>query len=378
MARTRSDRGKSKAASGKPAARLRRRYFCSLSATPTRVFGPGIMGARLRALNTLADKWVNGTVLHFYFFDRETDRSSPEGVGTEVTWVGDEAQKRVVREAFRTWQDVGIGVRFAEVTSREDAEVRIGFMQGDGSWSYLGRQILYYGPNERTMNFGWPLEDDLDTALHEIGHTLGFPHEHQNPYSGIEWNAEAVYASLAAPPNEWPRETTHWNIIRKLSPMDVQGTVWDPDSIMHYPFEKGLIRRPVKYRRRDLVPAGGLSVRDREWVKRLYPPLRREPYEELRPGVSVLLHVSAGAQRDFSVSPAETRFYEFRTFGAVDSVMVLFEDEDGEPRYRAGDDDGGEDKNAYLRVRLQKGRRYVLRVRLYFSARPAEAAVMMW
>lgn len=378
MPRTRSEKPKAGAPSGSTAARLRRRYFCALSATPTRVFGPGVMGGRLRALNTLADKWVNGTVLHYYFFDRANDRSRLPGGTTEVSWVGSEAQRAVVRKAFQVWEGVGIGLRFVPVDSREDAEVRISFMQGDGAWSYLGRQILFWGPNERTMNFGWDLTDDLDTALHEIGHTLGFPHEHQNPHAGIEWDEEAVYASLAAPPNEWPRETTHWNIIRKLSRSEVEGTTWDPDSIMHYPFEKGLIRRPAKYRRQDLMPAGGLSARDRKWVRTLYPPLKDEPFEELQPGQSVRLNSSPGGQRDFAVSPAETRYYEFRTFGTSDSVMVLFEDENGELRYRTGDDDSGEDKNACLRIRLQKGRRYVLRVRLYFSERPNEVAVMMW
>ena len=29
-----------------------------------------------------------------------------------------------------------------------------------------------------------------DTALHGIGHTLGLPHEHQNPNAGIVWDVE--------------------------------------------------------------------------------------------------------------------------------------------------------------------------------------------
>ncbi|WP_265939207.1 M12 family metallopeptidase [Bacillus thuringiensis] len=45
------------------------------------------------------------------------------------------------------------------------------------------------------MNFGWYITrnpSEIDTAIHEIGHTLGFPHEHQNTKSGIEWDEEAV------------------------------------------------------------------------------------------------------------------------------------------------------------------------------------------
>jgi len=54
------------------------------------------------------------------------------------------------------------------------------------------------------MNFGEPLVGSprgFDTALHEIGHTLGLKHEHQNPYAGIVWDEEEVYAYTAKPPN---------------------------------------------------------------------------------------------------------------------------------------------------------------------------------
>ena len=69
--------------------------------------------------------------------------------------------------------------------------------------------------------------------------------------------------------------------------------------------------------------------------------------------------------------------YEIRTFGASDTVIVLFED-DGELRYLAGDDDSGQAFNARLQVKLLKGRKYVLRVRLYHENRAGETAVMMW
>jgi len=58
-------------------------------------------------------------------------------------------------------------------------------------------------PDERSMNFGWDISDEVDTAIHEIGHTLGAPHEHQNPNAGIVWDEEAVYNALAQPPNSW-------------------------------------------------------------------------------------------------------------------------------------------------------------------------------
>jgi len=60
-------------------------------------------------------------------------------------------------------------------------------------------------------------------------------------------------------------------------------------------------------------------------------------------------------------------------------VIVLFvEDADGKLRYIAGDDDSGSGRNARLVQRLDRGRNYVLRVRLYWSYRRGECAVMHW
>ena len=77
--------------------------------------------------------------------------------------------------------------------------------------------------------------------------------------------------------------------------------------------------------------------------------------------------------------PTVDRYYEFRTFGASDTVIVLFERR-GERRaaYVTGDDDSGEDRNAYIRRRLHAGRTYVLRLRLYYAADSGETAVMWW
>lgn len=366
---------------GEAAERETGRFYCALHERPTRVFAPGVTSERERLINLLGNKWVSGTVLRYYFFDRDTDGQNvllSDGTTQWRTWVGSEAQRAVVQRGFEAWKNVGIGINFQEVNDREEAEVRIGFMRGDGAWSWLGREILEHGPNERTMNFGWDLTraGEIDTAIHEIGHTLGFPHEHQNPKAGIEWDEETVYAALAQPPNNWDPQTTFWNIIRKLSASEVEGTSWDPDSVMHYPFGRGLIKKPEQYAD-GLQPAGGLSAKDKAWVKSLYP-LVQEVEEKLKPSQSVLLNISAGEQRHFTVTPEETRYYQFQTFGASDTVMVLFEDDNGQLRYRTGADDSGQDINASFRIKLIKGRRYVLRIRLYYSDRPGETAVMMW
>ncbi|MEN6373390.1 MAG: M12 family metallopeptidase [Smithella sp.] len=357
-------------------------FYCNVKPTIPREFGPGISADRVRAINTLSDKWVNGTELSYYFFDKPTDGMNvtmADGSVSFVSWRGAVNQMEAVRKGFKAWTDLGIGIRFREVASRDQAMVRIGFMSGDGSWSYVGRAILGIAADQRTMNFGWDVANDIDTAIHEIGHTLGFEHEHQNPFSGIVWDEEKVYAALANPPNSWSREKTFFNIIRKLPENSVAGTQWDPNSVMHYPFEAGLIQVPEIYKTQPLQPAGGLSARDQTYVKQLYPSQSPvSDFPELKLTQSMPLNISPGQQLDLRLSPTRSRNYEIRTFGTSDTVIVLFEDVNGELKYRGGDDDGGEDRNAYLKLRLSRDSKYVLRVRLYYADQAGETAVMWW
>lgn len=342
-------------------------HFCALPPVPERTFGPEVSAFRARLIVALDRKWVNGTKLRYYFFDEAPYRGKPE-------------EEDLVREGFGIWKDVGIGLEFEEIEDMDEAEIRIGFLRGDGAWSYVGRDVIDIpGQGERTMNFGWDLTRDrraVDTPIHEIGHTLGFPHEHQNPFSGIVWNEDAVYDYFGGPPNHWPRSTTFHNVLRKLSAGDVRGSEWDADSIMHYAFTAGLIDRPEEFRA-GIRPAGGLSARDTDQVRTLYPPLEEE-HPLLEPFRSHTLELEPGEQADFRVEPDATRSYTIQTFGSTDTVMVLFEDQDGDLKYMSGDDDSGLDTNARIRVRLYNGRRYVLRVRHYFSWGSGPTAVMAW
>jgi hypothetical protein len=146
---------------------------------------------------------------------------------------------------------------------------------------------------------------------------------------------------------------------------------------MHYPFGPGLIKEPAQYRN-GLSPAGGLSERDKTWVRTFYPPIGGPDYVELKPFESNKLALAAGEQRNFIIRPAATRYYEMRTFGTADTVIVLFEDDNGTQRYLTGDDDSGEGRNAYIRTKLIAGRSYILRIRLYYANRTGETAVMLW
>ncbi|MBT2411015.1 hypothetical protein J7I94_10640 [Streptomyces sp. ISL-12] len=357
--------------------------YCSLPQQPAPALPPGLAAERLGALVGGRRMWVNGTVLHYYFFDGDADASVITVPGTgrtrRVPWAGSEEQRELVRSCFREWRDLGIGLVFTEVGDRSEAELRIGFQAGDGSWSAVGKDALKVGLNERTMNFGWDLaaSGDRCTALHEIGHALGMLHEHQSPFAGIHWDDEAVYAELSGPPNHWSRDRTYFNILRKLDADEVNGAVWDPQSIMEYPFPSGLVLEPEQYRG-GLHPPGTLSAADKEFVLRWYPPADPSGPTALVPFRSVPLGLGAGEQADLVIEPPETRDYTVAVFGEGDTVVVVFEEREGEPRFLVGEDDGGTPHNARLRTRLVKGRRYVVRVRLYSSWGPGETAVMCW
>ena len=357
--------------------------FCGLPVVKERDLPDGIDSARARLIRVNEKKWVNGTLLTYYFFDKDSDGEYvhyTDGTREWKTWQASEEEKDVVREAFAAWKNIGIGLEFEEVDNRQDALIRIGFMQGNGSWSYVGRDIWGKPQDRRTMNFGWPLTrgaHGIDTALHEIGHTLGFPHEHQNPIAGIVWDEAKVISSLAGAPNYWDEAKARHNVLRKIDPDSVQGSNVDENSIMMYPLPAEWILGP-QHLTDGIDPAPGLSERDKEWVKTFYPPIDHRTDISLKPFESRLLDIEPGEQLNFEFVPDETRDYQISTFGRIDTVMVLYEIVDGKEVYLSGDDDSGQDLNSQIKRRFIKDRKYIVRLRLYSKYKSGVGAVMAW
>lgn len=136
--------------------------YCDVRPESAPDLRPNLNPQRASLIIRTRSKWMNGTVLKYYLF----------GDGSDSRLAGAAAQLDAVREAFDRWKSVGIGLEFRVVSDSREAEVPISFDQSDGSWSYVGRDLLGISAGQPTMTFGWDLTTDWGrvTALHEIGH----------------------------------------------------------------------------------------------------------------------------------------------------------------------------------------------------------------
>jgi hypothetical protein len=113
------------------------------------------------------------------------------------------------------------------------ADIRIDFDPEGGAWSLLGTDSLSEKKEEPTMNFGW---FDVPTTLHEFCHALGMVHEHSNPNGKpINW-AVCHVTKYMNDTQGWDAETIKENVIEKYKVDQINGSEFDPQSIMLYFF----------------------------------------------------------------------------------------------------------------------------------------------
>lgn len=198
----------------------------------------------------------------------------PKGANITARFLGGDTalQNRVVSVA-QEWIKPSMAHLFLTLkpATENHTDIRIAFMPGKGSWSYLGTYCRQIAEPQPTMNFGWinansPDSEFRSVVLHEFGHALGLIHEHQNPKGGIKWNRDAVIADLSGPPNNWDTATIENNMFKKYAPNEVSGTDVDARSIMMYPIPSAWTL--------DGFSAGfnsDLSEKDRTFIRFAYP-----------------------------------------------------------------------------------------------------------
>ena len=156
-----------------------------------------------------------------------------------------------------------VNVKFNWTNDVNNADVRINFDSTNGSWSYVGKQIQDIDKSKPTMNFGWL---DVGTFIHEFCHTLGMIHEHQNPFGkGIQWNVPAVY-QWASETQGWDKTVTDTNILDKYNSDSINGSNYDPLSIMLYFYPASLTTNGV-----GTTENHQLSPTDKQWLSSIYP-----------------------------------------------------------------------------------------------------------
>jgi hypothetical protein len=298
-----------------------------------------------RAISPIGKTWMNGTTLRVRFID------------------GTAGEKATAREQAGWWAEVA-NLKF-DFTNANDAEIRITFDPNDGAWSYVGTDCRDIPLNEATMNLGFL---DGGTAAHEFGHAIGLAHEHQNPAGGIQWNEEVVIREAAKSPNFWDEETTRHNILRKYSANQINGTAFDPDSIMLYFFPSSWTLNGIGTKANDV-----LSQIDKGFVAgaKMYPKAGTTASDATELKVNAQKRTKAsigkvGEEDLFKFTAASDGNYVVDTLGPTDVIMKLF-GPNSETALIGEDDDSGIDTNARIATSLIAGE-YFVQVRHYNRA----------
>jgi hypothetical protein len=301
---------------------------------------------RIRAISPIGKAWMNGSTLRVRFMS------------------GTPAEQAVAREQAGWWAAVA-NLKF-DFNDAPDAEIRIAFDPDDGAWSYVGTDCRGIPTGQPTMNLGFL---DGGTAAHEFGHAIGLAHEHQNPAGGIQWNEPVVIRELAKPPNSWDEQTVRHNVLRKYSVDQINGTVFDPDSIMLYFFPASWTLNGIATKANDV-----LSDLDKQFIAgaKMYPKTGTTVVDatplEVNAGRRTQASIGKVGEEDlFRFTAAADGSYVIDTRGPTDVVMKLF-GPNSETALIAEDDDSGIDTNARISADLIAGE-YFVQVRHYNRAR---------
>jgi hypothetical protein len=278
------------------------------------------------------------------------------GSTLRVRFTGGTPNEQATAREQAGWWGAVANLKF-DFNDASNAEIRIAFDQDDGAWSYVGTDCRGIPLNQPTMNLGFL---DGGTAAHEFGHAIGLAHEHQNPRGGIQWNEQVVIEELAKSPNFWDEATARHNVLNKYSVDQINGTDFDPDSIMLYFFPASWTRNGIATKANEV-----LSALDKQFIAgaKMYPKTGATPTSAAVLEVNAKRRTAAtigkfGEEDLYRFSAPRDGRYRIDTRGPTDVVLKLF-GPNSETALIAEDDDSGIDTNALINADLVAGQYFV-------------------
>ena len=268
---------------------------------------------------------------------------------------GSDRLRARIKEAAETWLEY-VNLKFEWVESGR-SDIRIYAAMDSGSWSYIGTGALKISQEKPTMQFGWLTERSSERELnrvvvHEFGHMLGFIHEHQNPKGNpIRWDEDKVFRRYRGAPNYWTDREIRDNVLNRYRFDQINGTTYDPTSIMVYAFPAYLTKNGI-----SASWNSDLSEQDIAVAKRLYPKKSVENLT-LTVGGKVEGELSVPGEKDiakFEIDRAD--FYTIQTTGDTDTKIAIYKGE----TLVVSDFDSGVDSNAEITTLLNPGKYTVL------------------
>jgi len=191
------------------------------------------------------------------------------------------AIKKIVNERYG--KIVNIKFNFSQY---DVPHIIIDFNKEDGCWSKVGKDSLSTSRlNKVTMNFAW---FSVGTVLHEFGHALGLEHEHQSPFGEpVKFKVPEVYDWCWAG-DKWDEKTCNEQVVNPLPRANLNGSAYDPESIMLYEYPKKITvnkkgtRKTERLSKQDVIylnsiyPTGAPNAEYKETIDEFYKRVYKE------------------------------------------------------------------------------------------------------
>ncbi len=159
-------------------------------------------------------------------------------------------------------------VMFTETAT--SGQVRIARVRGQGYYSYLGTDILHIPRNQQTLNLDSFTDSTPDSEFyrvvrHEIGHTLGFPHEHLRREIVGRLDPQKTIAYFGRTQG-WSAQEVQQQVLTPLVESELRDNAADVLSIMCYQLPAEITTDGQS------IPGGSdIDDSDKQLVAQLYP-----------------------------------------------------------------------------------------------------------